>query len=216
MSSTRSYTKINTKENKIALEIEEFDRISNLRYDWEEIYDCCNYTNCVYVNLIVLRKPLLRGPNVAGLAACLKLGKVFRKDGGLVDRLKSQFAEYNAVWIVPILVMQGNTKNISSIESTIKEQLVDFNVKIACSDKAKTVSPKEFFAIDDDVIDTVIDICEENGLEQVINDRPRKGEYFAGLVPDNIEKMYKTDIMYIEDQSDNLSQKDIYVIRQTR
>lgn len=92
--------------------------------------------------------------------ACFKIGSSIKKT---YNRLKNSFREYDAIWCILLLVIK--TKDISLIESLIHQELISYKLRFACSANTYYKIAREFYTIDDQVIDIFINIINEQDPE---------------------------------------------------
>jgi len=114
-------------------------------------------TGCIYVTLTILQNAITNAGK-QDLCAVLKIGQTGVDSSTVYNRLINQFSEYDAIWSEIILVATGN--NPANIESILKKELVEKKVKIICSKETNYKQPYEFFAVSQNIVDYIKEVCE--------------------------------------------------------
>lgn len=204
--------------------LKESELMDTMIFNWEDEYKNEKYLqkkNCIYACLVVIRKPFLKNGQTE-IAICLKLGYT---DRPVYKRLREEFNEYNLVYIIPIMIMQGKNLNIKSIESKIHEKLKKdscYQVQIGCQKRSNIVIPREFYIVNNVVLDTIYKLCIKNKMKEIHNTRPKKDQDFFenifDIIPcEFIAEQYGLnlqELLLLDDLSDNLTDKQKTELRQ--
>jgi hypothetical protein len=210
--------------------IREAEKKDELIETWKSEYSVeqgLQMTNCVYLALMIIRHPILNleqnGMSIEEFVLCIKIGSVIGENRNVYKRLSEEFDKYNAVYIVPLIVMYSDDSCIQKIEKKLHDELHgdNMNIKIGCLDRSNNITvPKEFYVVGDNVLDKMINHCIANKMEQVYTGGRPTDTYFDYFDHIPIEEHYSLDnesILIIEENdNDNLTKDHIKTLLQRR
>jgi len=177
-----------------------------------EKYDILKETKCIYLILLFVRNCIVNTATKTenfGLTAVFKFGQCSVSNSSVWQRMNSHFQTYNAVYSVPILIMQGDNPHL--LEQIIRKKLEEYELKIACSNK---IIPHEFYCVDEKIVDMIY----FTGIYHKFNllDNSLGDDIIDNLLPDQIlEKIYIDEIQILDDTSNNLTSNQKLIIQQT-
>ena len=203
---THSYT-----SHAIVTESEEDIKSAEVKDDyickWKELYSKENApylhkTRCIYVSLVIMQNAIYKetfDKQKKDIVSVLKVGYTETSSSSVYKRLYSQFDTYDAIWTIPLLVIQID--NTSDIESKIHKKLEKHKVHIACKDHSGNYKiPREFYQVTQEVLSIVIDICKSGNI--LFEEEYDVDENADDIIPKEIDTLLldNTDSLTYEQQ----------------
>ena len=210
-------------DDGVDVEIREKISKDKCKDEWKDAYegvDALMNTKCVYLSLTIIRNAMMNECEDGGDEDCIELAEfaaVFKfghcevPKSSVYKRMEAQFNELGSVYSVPILIMRGN--NVHSVEQIMREQLNEYKLQIACSNKK---IPREFYCLTEKIVDIVYHIGIDSDLELLVNNLG--DDPIDSLLPENIiRSVYgdESEIQILDDTSNNLTSLQRRIIRQT-
>jgi len=173
--------------------------------EWKDIHSKKNAPwlynqGCIYVCLVILKNTKHNGI-ATKYTSVLKIGytEFDTKTSSVYHRMYSLFDTNDAVWVLPLLVIQIDKPRTN--ETKIHTVLKKYKLNIACRERSGNYKiPREFYGVDSEILTIVEYICE-SGRVLFSNDN----------LKDKKVRQLKPLFLQVED---NLSPEQIQKIRQ--